>query len=507
MTRLLLTIALLTGLTVSAQQPARSYGDLGNGFYLNPILSGEYPDPTILRDGRDYYMTHTSLNNYPGLLIWHSTDLVSWRPVAHALTKSIGEIWAPDLCKFKGRYYIYFPARDTRSTMVVYADQITGPWSDPVEMKIGHIDPGHVVGSDGKRYLYFSDGNIVQLSDDGLSVAGKVKPVYEGWKYPDEWLTECFCLESPKLFKRGKYFYLVSAQGGTAGPATSHMAVAARSKSVTGPWENSPYNPIIHTYDYSEKWWSKGHATMIDTPEGDWYLVYHAFLNNFRTLGRMTLLEPVEWTPEGWFRVAAASDPAKPIKMPQVKAIANEPMPEKVKGFSEFDWHAFRAFEPDRYDMSPEALTIKGRGAIVSESDPLQFTPGHAAYQAAVKVERSGTGRQGFMIWYGQQFYRGIEVAADSIGYFTEKRSVKVAAVKPGSPVFIRIKNDSQALDLQYSFDGNRWERAWDAADISPYTGNLLGNFRSLKVALFSYGEGSARFSEFRYEPLTRTSR
>ncbi len=502
MTRLFLTLALLTGLCAFGQQSVRTSGDLGNGFYINPILAGEYPDPTILRDGRDYYMTHTSLNNYPGLLIWHSTDLVSWRPVAHALTKSIGEIWAPDLCRFKGRYYIYFPARDSRSTMVVYADKITGPWSDPVELKIGHIDPGHVVGNDGKRYLYFSDGNIVQLSDDGLSTVGKVKQVYDGWKYPSDWLTECFCLESPKLFKRGKYFYLVSAQGGTAGPPTSHMAVVARSKSVTGPWENSPYNPVIHTYDYSEKWWSKGHATMIDTPEGDWWIVYHAFLNNFRTLGRMTLLEPVEWTPDGWFRLRAGSDPAKPIKMPEVRAIANEPMPEKVKGFSGFDWHAFRMFEPDRYQITPESLTISGKGISAADSDPLQFTPGHPSYRSVVKVESNSRGRSGFMIWYSPVFYRGIGVSSDSICYFTEKRSVNVTGRKPGSNVYIRIINDNQALALQYSFDGSRWENATDAADISPYSGNLLGNFRTLKIALFAYGEGSARFSEFQYQPV-----
>ena len=61
------------------------FGDLGNGTYLNPIFPGDFPDPSILRDGNDYYMTHTSHSNYPGLIIWHSKDLVNWRPIANAL--------------------------------------------------------------------------------------------------------------------------------------------------------------------------------------------------------------------------------------------------------------------------------------------------------------------------------------------------------------------------------------------------------------------------------------
>jgi xylan 1,4-beta-xylosidase len=490
-----------------AQQPMRSYGDLGNGYYRNPIFAGEYPDPTILRDGNDYYMTHTSLNNFPGLLIWHSTDLVNWKPIAHALNKNIGEIWAPDLVKFKGKFYIYFPARDFNSTMVVTADKITGPWTDPVELKVSFIDPGHIVGEDGKRYLYFSDGNVVQLSDDGLSTVGQTRSVYQGWKYPADWLTECFCLESPKLFKRGDYFYLVSAQGGTGGPPTSHMAVLARSKSVFGPWENSPYNPIIHTFNYSDKWWSKGHATLVDTPNGDWWMVYHAFLNNFRTLGRMTLLEPVDWTPDGWVKVKPGTDPARPIKMMAPVDHKIEPLPEMVTGFSVFDWHAYDKYDPGRYTMDRDGLTILSTGISPVGSNPLQFTPNHRAYHSEIKIDTNDKAKAGFLLFYGPQFYRGLEITSDSIFYVTDKRTSKIAGYAAGSQVYLRIVNDNQTLALYYSFDGNRWENVSDAADVSPYTGNMLGNFRSLKIALYSYGEGKTDFTGFLYAPIQKTNK
>nr|WP_231708514.1 family 43 glycosylhydrolase [Sphingomonas populi] len=70
--------------------------DLGDGRYLNPILSGDYPDPSVLKDDDDYYMTHSSFDASPGLLIWHSRDLVNWRPIGPALTQSLGTGFAVD---------------------------------------------------------------------------------------------------------------------------------------------------------------------------------------------------------------------------------------------------------------------------------------------------------------------------------------------------------------------------------------------------------------------------
>ncbi len=175
----------------------------GNSYYLNPIFPGDHPDPSILRDGDDYYITHSSFNYYPGLLIWHSKDLVNWTPVTHALHKYVGSVWAPDLVKYKNKYYIYFPAGST--IYVVSANSIAGPWSDPVDLKINFIDPGHFTDAQGKRYLYFNSGDYVQLADDGLSVTSELKHSYSGWPIPRDWTIDCFCLEVPKLTTRGDY--------------------------------------------------------------------------------------------------------------------------------------------------------------------------------------------------------------------------------------------------------------------------------------------------------------
>lgn len=229
--------------------------DLGDGTFLNPILTGDRPDPSILKDGADYYMTHSSFDAYPGLLIWHSRDLVNWTPVTTTLKTNVGSIWAPELCKHKGRYYIYLPAKfpGNNTSYVIWADKIEGPWSEPIDLKLPrYIDPGHIVDEAGERWLFLSGGDRIKLAPDGLSTVGKPEHVYDPWRYPDDWDVEGFSPEGPKLMRRGEYFYMITAVGGTAGPPTGHMVIAARAKSLAGPWENHPRNPLVRTTDNAE---------------------------------------------------------------------------------------------------------------------------------------------------------------------------------------------------------------------------------------------------------------
>jgi beta-xylosidase len=286
-----------------------------NTSFLNPILAGDYPDPTIMRDGKDYYMTHSSFDYVPGLTVFHSTDLVNWKPISYALSSYISSVWAPDICKYNGRYYIYFTVAN-KGNFVVYADSPYGPWSNPVNLNVDWIDPCHVVDETGQRWLFLSGGHRIKLAADGLSTIGKLEKVYDGWKYPDSWETEGQALEGPKLKKIGHYYYMLSAQGGTAGPPTSHMVIVARSRSINGPWENAPNNPLIHTYNRSEKWWSKGHGSLIDAPDGRWWIVYHTYENGFYGLGRQTLLEPVEFTKDCWLKAPKGTAIEKPLSMP-----------------------------------------------------------------------------------------------------------------------------------------------------------------------------------------------
>jgi xylan 1,4-beta-xylosidase len=474
----------------------------GEGYYLNPIFSGDYPDPSILRDGSDYYIVHSSFEYYPGLLIWHSKDLINWTPVTHALHKYVGSVWAPDLVKHKDKYYIYFPAND--NNYVVWANSINGPWSDPIDLKIGFIDPGHVVDSDGKRYLYFSSGSYVPLSDDGLSITGKDKHSYSGWPIPRDWVIECFCLEGPKIMKRGDYYYLTVAEGGTSGPPTSHMVISARSKSPLGPWENSPYNPIDRTKSSAERWCSKGHSTLIDDAAGNWWMVFHAYEKEYYNMGRQTLLQPIEWTADGWFKKPDKIQTDMPIKKP-----AGKPIEKKFTLSDDFSgkqlksqWEFFSKYDSNRFQLVNNSLVLNAQGNSVSESVPLLCIPSDHSYSAQVELEFEGNAIGGLVLFYNNTAYSGIAAnSKDILGimrgwqFTTEKDVVK-------NRVFLRIENRKHIVNMYYSKDGATWNKIETSLEVSSLHHNALGGFLSLRIGLCSMGEGKVRFKNFKYESI-----
>ena len=483
--------------------------DLGDGCYLNPIFPGDHPDPSILKDGDDYYATFSSFDAYPGLVVWHSRDLVSWQPVGPALSRNVGSVWAPDLVKHGGRYYIYFPARTAtyRSDYVVWADRIGGPWSEPIDLKLPLIDPGHAVGEDGKRYLFLSGGRYVALTDDGLATAGEVKHAYEGWKYPDDWIVESFSQEGPKILKRGEWFHMILAEGGTAGPPTGHMIVSARSRSIHGPWESSPYNPIARTLSAEERWWSKGHGTLVEGPDRRWYVVYHAYEKGFMTLGRQAILEPVEWTADGWVRLAG-SDPARPIRKPaDVPGAAHGLALSGDFAASRMgvQWSFYDGGKDDaaRYRIEGGALVLRGKGSSPADASPLWFVAGDPAYEIDVEVETNGKAAAGLLVFYNRRLYGGLGFDDESLllhRYGLDRRGPKPKEL--GRHVFLRLVNERNLVSLYYSADGRDWKRYDTRMDVSGYNHNTAYDFLSLRPALYVAGEGEARFRGFRYRAL-----
>lgn len=491
--------------------------DLGNGTYLNPVLAGDYPDPSILKDGDDYYLTHSSFDATPGLLIWHSRDLVNWKPVGPALDKVLGTVFAVDLLMHNGRYFIYIPfmkapystgLKSFANIYVIHADSMSGPWSEPIDMGIGGlIDPGHVVGEDGERYLFLSGVNRVKLSRDGLSTAGPVEKVYDGWQYPDNWVTEAYALEGPKLTRRGDWFYLISAVGGTAGPPTGHMVIVARSRSVHGPWQNCPHNPVVRTTSDSEQWWSRGHATAVEGPGGRWYLVYHGYENGFRTLGRQTLLEPIEWTADGWPR-ALGQDLSRPLPMPHkiggVNGIARSDSFERLSFGTRWTFYSPGKNEVARAVVSNGTLTLKGKGTGPHDCSPLTQMVGDHAYEISVAMNIIGDAEGGLMLFFNDRLFFGMGHDGTKM---TSYRGGKATYWREPAPatrkMFLKIVNDLHILTFFYSLDGKSWTRHAVRSETSGCHANTMDDLASLRPALFAAGAGEVKFSDFRYHAFS----
>ncbi len=490
-----------------AQQKTQTRSNADKGYYQNPILGGDYPDPTIVRDGNDYYMTHSAFNYLPGLTLFHSKDLVHWKPVSMALTRYLGSVWAPDICKYKGKFYIYFTVsqgNDDFSNHVVYADSPRGPWSEPVNLNIGSwIDPCHAVDeSTGQRWLFLSGGHRIRLSEDGLSAEGKLEKVYDGWPIPKDWTIEGMALEGPKMKKIGDYYYFLNAQGGTAGPPTTHMAVLARSKSINGPWENSPANPLVHTYSGTERWWSKGHASLIDTPDGQWWVVYHAYEKDFLTLGRQTLLEPVQITEDGWLKAPSGKETEGMIPCPLPSARKQQPG-DKLNEFRiGFDWKFYKQYDPARFTLKDGILTLKAQGSNPAESSPMLFVTGAHGYEMSVKIECDSNAVAGLILYYNDNFYVG--TGCDPQYRYRWRRGApkgRTRYSKPG-PIWLKLRNENHIVTGYYSYDGKEWIKEGWGMEISGYHHNTLSDFQSVLPGLFVYGKGKACFKEFQYKSL-----
>ena len=405
-----------------------------------------------------------------------------------------GSAMAPDLLKYKDTYYIYYPAAGTN--WVMWAKDIRGPWSLPVDLKVGGIDPGHVVDREGNRYLYVDKGEVIRLTEDGLATVGEKKKVYDGWKYPDHWDTECMCLESPKLNEHNGYYYLTSAQGGTAGPATSHMVVSARSKSVIGPWEDSPYNPIVHTYSATDNWWSKGHGTLIDDVNGNWWIVYHAYAKGYHTLGRSTLIEPIEWTEDGWYRTVSAATPVTPEQ--EIKHGLE--LSDDFKGPQlELQWTFWKEYASKSLTFKEDILWMKAKGRTPADGRVLLTTAEDKNYETQVEI-RTGNGNvAGLILYYNEKAYAG--VVSDGKRFYIYRNAEHKTELpnRIGKHFFARLHNCGNRLSVEVSKDGEEWAVLAGDMDVSSLHHNNYGGFYALRVGLFSAGKGSAGFSRFRY--------
>lgn len=459
---------------------------------LDAMLPGDYPDPSVLRVGETFYLTTSSFEYYPGLLIWKSTDLVRWERVGHALRRYVGSVYAPDFIEHKGLYYIYFPAGGTN--WVVTAPHPEGPWSEPVDLAVGYyIDPGHATDDQGRRYLFLSEGYLVPLTDDGLAVTGKPAKVYEGWRYPADWLGEGFCLESPKIIRREGFYYLTVAEGGTAGPATSHMVVSSRARDLRGPWEHAPHNPIVHTASADERWWSKGHGTIFDDPAGRWHIVYHGYEKGYHTLGRQALLERIEWTPDGWFRLRKPAGRRPAGRCSDWLGLSDE----FASGHLGLQWQFWKECHPQRYSVGG-GLRLAGRGTEVGNSSPLLCIPAHHAYEVTCEVEAPDGLLAGLALFYDEAHGCGIGVTGRRVAICHAHGREDVGEWPAGGRLTLKIRNDRHQVSLLYR-TGDAFTPLPRAYELSSWHHNAFGGFLSLRIALFAAGQGTAQFRNFRY--------
>jgi beta-xylosidase len=405
---------------------------------------------------------------------------------------------------------------ERRSIFVIHADRIEGPWSSPSISACPSISTRPRRAARGATLAFLSGGDRVKLAPDGLATAGPVEHVYEPWRYPEDWVVETFAPEGPKIVRRGGFFYMVTAVGGTAGPPTGHMVIMAPSRSLDGPWENDPNNPIIRTASEREKWWSRGHATLFEGPDVGWWMIYHGYENGYWTLGRQTLLEPVSWSDDGWVR-PLGGDLSRPLRKPrdlgaQPHGLALSDDFATDRFGTQWAFYDPGADEMARVRYADRTLHLRGKGANPGDSSPICCICGDHSYRFEADVEIDAGAEAGLLLFYNRRLYAGLGFGDRGLvmhryglqrprGTPPGQRDAGDSA--PLRALRLRLTNDRNILTLHTSIDrGATWQKFDVQMEVSGYHHNVAYDFLSLRPALYAAGQGEARFRDFRYEAL-----
>lgn len=456
--------------------------------YQNPIVRGFFPDPSVVRVGEDYYMVNSSFQYFPAIPIHHSKDLVHWEPIGHVITENDAldlrntsdshGIWAPDISYFNGEFYVFATLRlndppenktgRLRQTLVMKSKNPEGPYTKPIVLDLDYIDPSHFIDDDGTHYCVTAPGiTLTKLTDDCSAIAEPTVNVWPG--------TGLRCSEGPHILKKDGWYYAIVAEGGTG---FGHQISVGRAKSVMGPYEPSPYNPVLKQTNPNAEIQRSGHGDLVQTQNGDWWVTYlcgRRNEGNYTTVGRETGLDKVTWTEDGWFKVNDGNGPSAENQAPDLPWT-----PYEDNNFDDFDseklsfkWEFLRNPNLDKVSLT------KNKGYLTIESGEFDLCERNSyntvlrretelsySFKTKMEFEPTVNGQQaGITCIYGVANYikcymtyeDGLKIRVlenrntdkNILGEISLDESVKT--------VYLKIRVINQTREFFYSFDNENW--------------------------------------------------
>jgi xylan 1,4-beta-xylosidase len=503
--------ASLLSLSASAAQPA----------FTNPVLPADYPDPSVIRVGEDYWATATTSEWAPLFPILHSRDLVHWQEVGAVFQRrpdwSVGNYWAPEISERGGKFYVYYVGRKKGgplSVAVAMAPKPEGPWTDHgplVSQAAGSIDPMTISDDDGQLYLIWKeDGNsrklptplwIQKLSDDGLKLLGEPKEILR-----NDTAWERNLIEGPFVKRRGPWFYLFYSGNACCGRACDYALGVARAKSPLGPWEKNPANPILAG---NNDWRCPGHGTIVSDAQGRDFLLYHAYdAKTFVYVGRQGLLDEIIWNTDGWPTINQGRGPSSHTVSPghrEHTVFVDDFRSAKLKP----EWQWPQASEPSVTLTAGELLLRPPAehardvlGAVLA----VKTSSGNYTAETKLNVSSLANGVTAGLSAFGdKENALGISVRDKKLSVWRRQKrrdeTIASADLPAASEVSLRIiASDGHRFRFAVSSDGTTWTSIGDAVDVE---GDYLPPWdRGIRVALVAGGAENAA-AKFRSLRLT----
>jgi alpha-N-arabinofuranosidase len=492
--------------------------------YFNPIMAGFYPDPSVCRKGDTYYLVNSSFSFFPGVPIFTSKDLVNWTQIGHVLDRKSqlplegqhvsGGIFAPAISyNEKNKTFYMITTNVGAGNFYVKSKDPAKGWSEPIYLrKVGGIDPSFFFDKDGRGYIvnndeplgghaYEGERSIMLHRFDvaGDSVVGDQIQIVRSGTHVQK---NPIWIEGPHMYRIGKYYYLMCAEGGTG---TWHSEVIFRAKSPEGPWEeNKEGNPILTQRtgldpNRADAVSSAGHADIVSTPDGKWYAVFLAcrpYEEDYYNTGRDTYLLPVTWK-DGWPTILKKDTPIPTVNdKPNLKPAENQ----WTGNFSYTDtfkdsklnqrWMLLR--NPTDFYTIGDGITIQSKDVNIAERkspSAIFVRQQHTTFTAETQLSftpRSEKDLAGFVLLQNEQYNfvfgetilngKPAIVLDRAEGTNARIASVILSDQEQAKPIQLRIRGKGRYYDFQYASGNGEWQtlaKGVDAVNLS--TGRSSG--------------------------------
>lgn len=504
----------------------------------NPIIPGMAPDPSIIRVGDTYYIATSTFHWNPAIQIFTSTDLANWTLSNYALTQQIdlrgtntpAGVWAPHLSydhKTK-KYWIAYShmlnmaGREFNAdSFTIWADDIKGPWSDPIYLTSIGFDPALFHDDDGKKYItilewetresYQAPGHII-IAEVDLNNGG----ILGKWHRVTQGFTTRGCAEAPQIYKRNGYYYLLIAAGGTG---YAHGVEIGRSKNIFGPYEPHPSGePIITSsprhlfslgdpdaghfemYNPHSIMQKSGHGSLVETQTGEWYIAHLMSRplqgTHLNPLGRETSLQKMRWTTDEWLEMedgtnlAKMSCPAMTVKETQ-QPIISDPVSHDINDHFNQDGYDLRFMTPYRHqdpswvNITERAgfLRIYGQNSFFSQMNPammatratsfdytvhtkLEFHPEHYSQTAGLGLYYDCNNWLYFHLTYDEENQTiALRLLQAKLGQRNPYTYHSILV--PNGEIELKIKYYQGNAELLYCIDDTKWNDFITDIDVS----------------------------------------
>lgn len=495
--------------TLSYSQKRGSWGDQGNGTYINPIINADYSDPDVIRVGNKYYMICSEFH-YMGMTIQESEDMVNWKivgriynrldfPAYDSFKRYAGGSWAPAIRFHDNKFWVYF-CTINEGLFMTSSSTPQGPWSPLLLVKEVEKweDPCPFWDDDGQAYLGHSvhgAGPIIihKMSADGTKLLDEGKTVYTG---P--------VAEGTKIYKRNNFYYISIPEGGVS----EGWQTVLRSKNIYGPYEKKV---VLETGSTPINGPHQG--AIVNNPKGEWWF-YH--FQSAGALGRVLHLQPLFWH-DDWPVIGVDIDrngigePVAVWKKPDVGSNFPIVAPQSDDEFNSAElglqwqwnhnpinanwsltekkgWFVLKAKKAANIMEAYNTLTQKvmgNTGEVTVQMNANQMISGQKAGLSCMSKMYNSIGVKN----KNGQFYV----------YFEGKDKTSEEVLITKKIIYLKLKLDlvQQKNHFFYSFDNKNFKA------IGPDFNAEFGYWKGSRVALFSYNElndgGSAAFNFFHY--------